>query len=429
MLNNRLFGHAAIYTLSNFAVAGVPFLLLPVLTRVLDPAAYGVARGTIAFEVPGRVDPLVTSAPKLIAKMLSKRERESTEKHQGAVDENFQLLTQAITSVLSKLGKGARFGYVVTTATPQGVEGEVVVMDGQRDEFPADFKLRDLKQGDKKKTVTYGDVVQSRSNKDRDYSAGLARRANQAVDELLNSDAVSDVSAMAVIEFHAENPKDAVNNAHIIALHRNFVGGQFEDRSEQGGRVSRVEEHDMKRELNIVGKKVAGEIKRSNLPRERYAQLYAMRDEIKAALAKDSPSLLSAYRKHVLAVKEGRSGAVFRHTGPWSNDQDTSRELLRDSDYRKFLVDIRDKTNRDKVAEINRRLEETENEGLKKKLALYRAKLIGQNREITLALNGGRDLRDTYLAVNPEKTVVPDSWGMVASENEATSDDSGDQKY
>jgi O-antigen/teichoic acid export membrane protein len=42
MLNNRLFGHAAIYTLSNFAVAGVPFLLLPVLTRFLDPAAYGV---------------------------------------------------------------------------------------------------------------------------------------------------------------------------------------------------------------------------------------------------------------------------------------------------------------------------------------------------------------------------------------------------
>lgn len=42
MLNNRLFGHAVIYTLSNFAVAGVPFLLLPVLTRVLDPAAYGV---------------------------------------------------------------------------------------------------------------------------------------------------------------------------------------------------------------------------------------------------------------------------------------------------------------------------------------------------------------------------------------------------
>lgn len=41
MLSNRLFGHAAIYTLSNFVVAGVPFLLLPVLTRVLDPAAYG----------------------------------------------------------------------------------------------------------------------------------------------------------------------------------------------------------------------------------------------------------------------------------------------------------------------------------------------------------------------------------------------------
>lgn len=42
MLNNRLFGHAVIYTLSNFAVAGIPFLLLPLLTRVLDPAAYGV---------------------------------------------------------------------------------------------------------------------------------------------------------------------------------------------------------------------------------------------------------------------------------------------------------------------------------------------------------------------------------------------------
>lgn len=42
MVGNRLFGNAAIYTLSNFAVAGVPFLLLPVLTRVLDPAAYGV---------------------------------------------------------------------------------------------------------------------------------------------------------------------------------------------------------------------------------------------------------------------------------------------------------------------------------------------------------------------------------------------------
>jgi O-antigen/teichoic acid export membrane protein len=42
MIKNRLFGQAAIYTLSNFAVAGVPFLLLPVLTRALDTAAYGV---------------------------------------------------------------------------------------------------------------------------------------------------------------------------------------------------------------------------------------------------------------------------------------------------------------------------------------------------------------------------------------------------
>lgn len=42
MISNRLAGHAAIYTLSNFTVAGVPFLLLPILTRVLDPAAYGM---------------------------------------------------------------------------------------------------------------------------------------------------------------------------------------------------------------------------------------------------------------------------------------------------------------------------------------------------------------------------------------------------
>jgi O-antigen/teichoic acid export membrane protein len=42
MKKNRLLGHAAIYTLSNLAVAGVPFILLPVLTRLLDPAAYGV---------------------------------------------------------------------------------------------------------------------------------------------------------------------------------------------------------------------------------------------------------------------------------------------------------------------------------------------------------------------------------------------------
>jgi O-antigen/teichoic acid export membrane protein len=42
MIKNRLIGGAAIYTLANFVGAGVPFLLLPVLTRVLDPAAYGV---------------------------------------------------------------------------------------------------------------------------------------------------------------------------------------------------------------------------------------------------------------------------------------------------------------------------------------------------------------------------------------------------
>lgn len=42
MQKKQLLGDAAIYTLANLTVAGVPFLLLPILTRVLDPAAYGV---------------------------------------------------------------------------------------------------------------------------------------------------------------------------------------------------------------------------------------------------------------------------------------------------------------------------------------------------------------------------------------------------
>jgi O-antigen/teichoic acid export membrane protein len=33
---------AAIYTLSNFAVSGVPFLLLPILTRMLEPTDYAI---------------------------------------------------------------------------------------------------------------------------------------------------------------------------------------------------------------------------------------------------------------------------------------------------------------------------------------------------------------------------------------------------
>lgn len=36
-----LLGDAAVYALANFAVAGVPFLLLPILTRALSPQAYG----------------------------------------------------------------------------------------------------------------------------------------------------------------------------------------------------------------------------------------------------------------------------------------------------------------------------------------------------------------------------------------------------
>lgn len=41
-LRSKFAGDAAIYTISNFAVAGVPFLLLPVLTRLLSPADYGL---------------------------------------------------------------------------------------------------------------------------------------------------------------------------------------------------------------------------------------------------------------------------------------------------------------------------------------------------------------------------------------------------
>ena len=41
-LRTKLIGDAAIYTISNFAVAGVPFLLLPVLTRILSPEDYGL---------------------------------------------------------------------------------------------------------------------------------------------------------------------------------------------------------------------------------------------------------------------------------------------------------------------------------------------------------------------------------------------------
>ena len=41
-IRSKLIGDAAIYTLSNFSVAGVPFLLLPILTRALPPDAYGM---------------------------------------------------------------------------------------------------------------------------------------------------------------------------------------------------------------------------------------------------------------------------------------------------------------------------------------------------------------------------------------------------
>lgn len=40
--NPSFLSQAAIYTLSNFAVSGVPFLLLPILTRMLDPKDYAI---------------------------------------------------------------------------------------------------------------------------------------------------------------------------------------------------------------------------------------------------------------------------------------------------------------------------------------------------------------------------------------------------
>lgn len=41
-IKNKLISDAVIYTCSNFAVSGVPFILLPFLTRVLSPEDYGI---------------------------------------------------------------------------------------------------------------------------------------------------------------------------------------------------------------------------------------------------------------------------------------------------------------------------------------------------------------------------------------------------
>lgn len=53
-LRSKLFGNAAIYLGTNILNAGIPFLLLPILTRVLTPADYGtVAMFGIALSVLG----------------------------------------------------------------------------------------------------------------------------------------------------------------------------------------------------------------------------------------------------------------------------------------------------------------------------------------------------------------------------------------
>lgn len=41
-MSRKLFGNAAIYLGANILNAGIPFLLLPILTRVLTPADYGI---------------------------------------------------------------------------------------------------------------------------------------------------------------------------------------------------------------------------------------------------------------------------------------------------------------------------------------------------------------------------------------------------
>lgn len=41
MMRSKLASDALIYTIANFAAAGVPFLLVPIMTRFLDPEAYG----------------------------------------------------------------------------------------------------------------------------------------------------------------------------------------------------------------------------------------------------------------------------------------------------------------------------------------------------------------------------------------------------
>ena len=53
-LRSKLFGNAAIYLGANILNAGIPFLLLPILTRVLTPADYGtVAMFGIVLSVLG----------------------------------------------------------------------------------------------------------------------------------------------------------------------------------------------------------------------------------------------------------------------------------------------------------------------------------------------------------------------------------------
>jgi len=53
-IRNKLFGNAAIYLGANILNAGIPFLLLPILTRVLTPADYGtVAMFSLVLSVLG----------------------------------------------------------------------------------------------------------------------------------------------------------------------------------------------------------------------------------------------------------------------------------------------------------------------------------------------------------------------------------------
>lgn len=407
----------------------------------LNTQKFGVERGTLAFHIPGQIDPLVTSAPKLIAAMLNKPGRESAEENQNAVEENAQLLSQAITSMLVKLGekvdpelikngKGPRVGYVVTEMSVNGVKGKPVWLK-EGDEFPPNFKLRDQKNDDGgvKKTVIYGDVVKGKAERDRREGTKLTKRVAQAVKEIegrFHFEFNPTFEALPI--HHSENPSDATNNAHVIALHRRLIGGQFDDISECKPSSRTVSPKDMAREVGTVNKEVIKSLFKMNLPRERYEELWALRDRLKNALDAfwkygTGKEVEALYKEYVIGSKDAIK--VVRHETFEKGDKDTQFSPMTTVEYRKYLKEARDVRNRSKIAELNGRIEENTDEGIGEKLKKYRDKLIAQNREITNALNGHADLQAAFRMHAIAHSFIESSWGMVPSENTDIKDAAG----